>query len=223
MRNAVLISYASLMERYRLTQLTGAELYQQYGIKQNEVLFGDYVTFENNYTMEIEMVTGEEDERPDYRIQLVSSAGIVVADVSEDYDNDSLLGTFMATDIETGMTYYVYMNMERCAIPIRYRDVEGKEIVSYCDSGWLTNRFANKQENLLRFLNSYTQEEALGLVSDAILANAVVFRYSEGRLEPFDFPKQDGWKYQAFAKAVSAWLTQKHLEKSKELEDLLTL
>lgn len=223
MENKILITYSSLMERYQITQLTGAELYQKYGIKRDEVLFGDDVKFDDGYTLEIEMLTGKENERPDYRIQLVSPDGTIVADVSEDYDNDTLLGTFTATDDDTGKVYSVHMNMERCAVPIRHTESDESVTIAYCDSDWLVRRFDSHEDNLIRFLHEYTSDEAAGLIGDAILAHAVAFFYNEEKDEPFSFYGDEGWKYRAFADVISDWLNKNHTEAAKALDCFLNL
>lgn len=223
MEKTVTLQYRDLMNRYRMTQLTGQELYDQYGVKRDEVLFSEEAQFDDGHVMELSMVAGEDNEYPDYRIQLISESGNVVADVSEDYDRGTLLGAFTAEDEDNHTVYTVHVGMTRCAIPIRYTDSE--EVVSnvYCDSNWLTKHFEDNDENLLCFLDEYTSEDSVNLISEAILANAVAFCYAEETDCPFDFISNEEWKYKAFADVISGWLNKEHPEASKALDCFLNL
>lgn len=223
LEKTVTLQYRDLMNRYRMTQLTGRELYDQYGTRRDEVLFGKEVQFDDGHVMTLDMVAGEDKEYPDYRIQLISESGNVVADVSEDYDRGTLLGAFTAEDEDSHTVYTVHVGIARCAIPIRYTDSE--EVVNnvYCDSNWLTKHFEDNDENLLCFLDEYTSEDSVNLISEAILANAVAFCYAEEADYPFDFISNEEWKYKAFAEVISGWLNKEHPEASKALDCFLNL
>lgn len=216
-------SYRELMDRYEQVQLTGKQLYDRYGVKRNEVLFGDVASFSNGYTLEVEMVVGEEDEYPECHVRLYSKDGTVLADVSEDYDKDSLLGLFTVEDEETDSVYAINITMQHCAVPIRHMESDESVTIAYCDSEWLVKRFDFHKENLLRFLHEHTPDEAASLLNDAVLARAVAFFYNEEEDEPFNFCDNEDWKYQAFADVISGWLNKNHVEAAKALDCFLNL
>ena len=62
MEKTVTLQYRDLMNRYRMTQLTGQELYDQYGVKRDEVLFSEEAQFDDGHVMELSMVAGEDNE-----------------------------------------------------------------------------------------------------------------------------------------------------------------
>lgn len=220
----VYLSFELLMRLYEQAQLTGKELYNAYGLKRNELLLSESVEFFDGYTMDLKLVVGEEDEKPELHVMLVSETGAVVADVSEDYDNDAILGTFSADDEETGNSYSVTVSIKRCAIPINKTNPENGEVITaYCDSSWLVEEFNDEDESLLEFLHNYTTDESAELLAFAELNNAIAFEICEEEDEPFTCNPKDAWKFEAFADAISGFLNKDFPEASKALDAFLGL
>lgn len=220
----VYLSFELLMRLYEEAQLTGKELYDAYGLKRNELLLSESVEFFDGCTMDLELVVGEEDEKPELHVMLVSETGAVVADVSEDYDNDAILGTFSVDDDDTGKSYSVTIGINHCAIPINKTDYESDEVTTaYCDSDWLVKKFSKDDENLLKFLHEYTSDESSELIALAELDGAIAFEFCEGDDEPFVCNGKDAWKYEAFADAISGFLNKEYPEASKALDAFLNL
>lgn len=220
----IYLSFELLMRLYDQVQLTGKELYDAYGLKRNERLFSESVTFFDGHALDMELVVGEEDEKPELHVMLVSETGAVIADVSEDYGNDAILGTFSADNEETSNSYSVTVSIKRCAIPINKTDYESDEVTTaYCDSDWLVKKFSKDDENLLKFLHEYTSDESSELIALAELDGAIAFEFCEGDDEPFVCNGKDAWKYEAFADAISGFLNKEYPEASKALDAFLNL
>lgn len=220
----ITLSFETAMRLYELAQLTGKELYDAYGLKRNELLLSESVEFFDGYTMDLELAVGEEDEKPELHVMLVSETGAVVADVSEDYDNDAILSTFSVDDDDTGKSYSVTIGIKHCAIPINKTDCESDEVTTaYCDSDWLVKKFSEDDENLLEFLHEYTSDESSELIALAELDGAIAFEINESADEPFMCNSRDAWKYEAFADAISGFLNKEYPEASKALDAFLNL
>ena len=220
----IYLSFELLMRLYDQAQLTGKELHDAYGLKRNERLFSESVTFFDGHALDMELVVGEEDEKPELHVMLVSETGAVIADVSEDYGNDAILGTFSADDEETGNSYSVTVSIKRCAIPINKTNHENGEVITaYCDSSWLVEEFNDEDESLLEFLHNYTTDESAELLALAKLNNAIAFEICEEEDEPFTCNPKDAWKLEAFADAISGFLNKEFPEASKALDAFLNL
>lgn len=216
-------TFEALKNCYALTQMTGAELYRARGCLEGEILFANRAKFDDGAVMKADMLVGGEVEYPTWRILLLSADGKELCDVSENYDDTTPIGRFVATDEEHNTVYCMEVDIERCAIPIKYTAADESVATVFCDSKWLTEWFPANEDNLFRFLTDYTSDESAGLIGEAILADAVLFVMEEADDEPFNFPQNNGWKYRAFADAISEWLDEKYPEASKALDAFLNL
>lgn len=100
------------------------------------------------------------------------------------------------------------------------------ELVAYIDSDWLLNNCEeefSEYGGIFGFLDQYTSEDSTDIIAKATLAGAVLFVYDPDEDEPFEFPNDDGWKYRAFADAMSDIICKDNPEVSRAIDCFLDL
>lgn len=122
--------------------------------------------------------------------------------------------------------YIVAIKLARCAVPLLCDNGQEGQYTAFIDSEWLLGNCQEAFEEyggFLEFLNEYTSEDSNDIISNAILAHAVLFVYDPDEDEPFSFPNKNGWKYKAFADAISGIINETNIEAAKAIDCLLNL
>lgn len=290
-RNAF-IPFERLKRRYELVSMTAQELYDKRGIRMGEPLFDTIKTFSDGRKMEVSWTSASEpDEKAQIRVLLLDKDERILADVSEDYNDQHVMGLYSISypaecidprDFLTGdvihtprgtffvadanakqmenagygyhhtssngkwlvytndkrgyaisaaaatsdepaeMTYELVIEPEQCAVPL-HCDIG----TAYIDSKWLLEKYGSYFDDefggLFQFLDEYTSEDSNEIISEALLAGAVLFTCDPDEDEPFSFPCDDGWKYMAFADTISNILDESNQDASKAIDCLLSL
>lgn len=290
----VAISFARLNELHEIVSLTAQELYDRYGIWRSETLFSFEAEFDDGRKMVLSWQSADEpDGKAQICVQLIDEDGCI-CDVSEDYDDNQVLGVFEATDeclheypevaltgkeVDTSRghfrvvdmspaqmrnagygyhhrsddgkwfifsknnrafavsaenidklcynSYKVEITLERCAVALNCDNGNCGEYTACIDSKWLLEKYGSYFDDefggLFQFLGEYTSEDSNEIISDAILSGAVLFTCDPDKDAPFSFPCDDGWKYMAFADAISNILDESNQDASKAIDCLLSL
>ena len=198
------------------------------------------VTDEALHTTPEECLTGETVETPrghfrvaDMGVEQMQNAGYGYHHMSDDgkwYIFSNGLHAY-AIPVESGCEdcynkYVIKVKLERCAVPLLCDNGQEGQYTTYIDSDWLLNNCQEAFEEyggLFEFLNEYTSEDSNEIISDAILADAVLFIFDPDDDEPFKFRGEDSWKYKAFANALSDAFNEDNREVSKAIDCLLDL
>lgn len=290
----VFFTIEELKRIHTLINMTAEELYIRYGKKRGELIFERQTIFEDARSLDISYRVGNEsNEKAQISVVLKNPDENIVSDVSEDYDDTQIIGTFSATDeslhdnpedcltsetvdtprgnfrvvdmgveqmeaagygyhhmsndgqwfifgngtrayaisVENGCKdcyneYKVEVKLARCAIPLRCDNGKDGELVAYIDSDWLLNNCEeefSEYGGIFGFLDQYTSEDSTDIIAKATLAGAVLFVYDPDEDEPFEFPNDDGWKYRAFADAMSDIICKDNPEVSRAIDCFLDL
>lgn len=189
-------SLKTLQNNYKLSTMTGKQLYAAYGIHRGETLWKVAETFPDGYCMEIKSVAGEEDETAQISVLLLDQDGTIVADTSEDHEDDMVTNSYEA-DNENGDHYCVNVVLEPCAIPLRCED-DDNPYTAYINSKWLEG---DKGDYLFNFLAEYTSDSTKEILPHAILAGEVaMIEYDNGEVK---IPSGKRWILDAAKKQMA--------------------
>lgn len=95
----VFFTIEELKRIHTLINMTAEELYIRYGKKRGELIFERQTIFEDARSLDISYRVGNEsNEKAQISVVLKNPDENIVSDVSEDYDDIQIIGTFSATD-----------------------------------------------------------------------------------------------------------------------------
>lgn len=95
----VFFTIEELKRIHTLINMTAEELYIRYGKKRGELIFERQTIFEDARSLDISYRVGNEsNEKAQISVVLKNPDENIVSDVSEDYDDTQIIGTFSATD-----------------------------------------------------------------------------------------------------------------------------